>query len=44
MAADGTPHVRYDHWLTQRSPTGENLNPPISPRRAEVYRALVEPD
>ncbi len=44
MAADGTLHALYDRWLTKRLPTGENLNLPISPQLAAMYRALGEPD
>ena len=44
MAADGTLHALYNRWLTQRLPTGENLNLPISPQLAEMYRVLGEPD
>ena len=44
MAADGSLHALYNRWLTKRLPTGENLNLPISPQLAEMYRALGEPD
>jgi glutamate/aspartate transport system substrate-binding protein len=44
MAAEGTLHALYNRWLTQPLPTGENLNLPISPHLAEMYRALGEPD
>jgi ABC-type amino acid transport substrate-binding protein len=44
MAADGTLHALYNRWLTKQLPTGENLNLPISPHLAEMYRALGEPD
>ncbi len=44
MAADGTLYALYNRWLTKRLPTGEDLNLPISPQLAEMYRALGEPD
>jgi glutamate/aspartate transport system substrate-binding protein len=44
MAAEGTLHALYNRWLTKRLPTGENLNLPISPQLAEMYRVLGEPD
>jgi ABC-type amino acid transport substrate-binding protein len=44
MAAEGTLHALYNRWLTKQLPTGENLNLPISPHLAEMYRALGEPD
>jgi glutamate/aspartate transport system substrate-binding protein len=44
MAAEGTLHALYNRWLTKRLPTGENLDLPISPQLAEMFRALGEPD
>jgi ABC-type amino acid transport substrate-binding protein len=44
MAAEGTLHALYNRWLTKRLPNGENLNLPISPQLAEMYRVLGEPD
>jgi glutamate/aspartate transport system substrate-binding protein len=44
MAANGTLNALYNRWLTKRLPTGENLNHPISPQLAAMYRALGEPD
>lgn len=44
MAEAGTLKALYNRWLTQKLPTGENLNLPISPQLAEMYRALGEPD
>jgi ABC-type amino acid transport substrate-binding protein len=44
MAAEGALHALYNRWLTKQLPTGENLNLPISPQLAEMYRALGEPD
>lgn len=44
MAEAGTLHALYNRWLTKPLPTGENLNLPISPQLAEMYRALGEPD
>jgi glutamate/aspartate transport system substrate-binding protein len=44
MAAEGTLHALYNRWLTKQLPTGENLNLPISPQLAEMYRVLGEPD
>jgi glutamate/aspartate transport system substrate-binding protein len=44
MAAEGTLHALYNRWLTKQLPTGENLNLPISPQLAEMFRALGEPD
>jgi ABC-type amino acid transport substrate-binding protein len=44
MAEAGTLNALYSRWLTRKLPTGENLNLPISPQLAEMYRALGEPD
>jgi ABC-type amino acid transport substrate-binding protein len=44
MAAEGTLHALYNRWLTRQLPTGENLNLPISPQLAEMFRVLGEPD
>ena len=44
MAEAGTLNALYNRWLTKKLPTGENLNMPISPQLAEMYRALGEPD
>lgn len=44
MAAEGTLHALFNRWLTKQLPTAENLNLPISPHLAEMYRALGEPD
>jgi glutamate/aspartate transport system substrate-binding protein len=44
MAAEGTLHALYNRWLTKQLPTGENLDLPISPQLAEMYRVLGEPD
>jgi len=44
MASEGTLHALYNRWLTKQLPTGENLNLPISPQLAEMFRALGEPD
>jgi ABC-type amino acid transport substrate-binding protein len=44
MAEEGALHALYNRWLTKQLPTGENLNLPISPQLAEMYRALGEPD
>ena len=44
LAAEGRLRALYNRWLTQRLPTGETLNLPISPHLAEMYRALGEPD
>jgi len=44
MAQEGTLRALYNRWLMKRLPTGENLNLPISPHLAEMFRALGEPD
>ena len=44
MASEGTLHALYNRWLTKDLPTGENLDLPISPQLAEMYRILGEPD
>jgi len=44
MASEGTLHALYNRWLTKQLPTGENLDLPISPQLAEMYRVLGEPD
>ncbi len=44
MAAEGTLHRLYNRWLTSKLPNGENLNLPMSPQLAEMFRALGEPD
>ena len=44
MASEGTLHALYNRWLTKKLPTGENLDLPISPQLAEMFRALGEPD
>ncbi len=44
MAEAGTLNALYNRWLTKKLPTGENLNLPISPQLAEMYRVLGEPD
>jgi glutamate/aspartate transport system substrate-binding protein len=44
MAAEGTLHALYNRWLTKQLPNGENLNLPISPQLAEMFRVLGEPD
>ena len=44
MAEAGTLKALYNRWLTKKLPTGENLNLPISPQLAEMYRALGQPD
>jgi len=44
MAADGELARRYRQWFTQRLPDGENLDLPMSPQLAEMYRALGQPD
>ena len=44
MAEEGKLHALYNRWLTDRLPSGENLNLPISPQLAEMYRVLGEPD
>lgn len=44
MAGEGTLRTLYRRWFTKELPTGENLNLPMSPHLAELYRALGEPD
>lgn len=44
MASEGRLHALYNRWLTKQLPTGENLDLPISPQLAEMYRVLGEPD
>jgi glutamate/aspartate transport system substrate-binding protein len=44
MAEEGKLHALYNRWLTKQLPTGENLNLPMSPQLAEMYRTLGEPD
>ncbi len=44
MAAAGTLTALYNRWFTDRLPTGETLNLPISPQLAKMYSALGEPD
>jgi glutamate/aspartate transport system substrate-binding protein len=44
MAQEGTLRTLYRRWFTKELPTGENLNLPMSPHLAEMYRALGEPD
>ena len=44
MAEAGTLNALYNRWLTRKLPAGENLNLPISPQLAEMYRVLGEPD
>lgn len=43
MAAAGTL-TSCNRWFTNRLPTGETLNLPISPQLAGMYSALGEPD
>ncbi len=44
MARDGQLSRGYRRWFTQKLPTGEILDLPMSPHLAEIYRALGEPD
>jgi len=44
MAQQGALTALYRRWLTQRLPTGETLNLPMSPHLAEMYRSLGSPD
>lgn len=44
MAQAGTMTALYNRWLTDRLPTGETLNLPMSPHLAEIYRSLGAPD
>ena len=44
MASEGTLHALYNRWLTNKLPTGENLDLPMSAHLAEMYRLLGEPD
>jgi len=44
MAQQGTLTSLYKRWLTQRLPTDETLNLPMSPHLAEMYRSLGSPD
>jgi ABC-type amino acid transport substrate-binding protein len=44
MAQEGTLNALYRRWFMKELPTGENLNLPMSPHLAEMYRALGEPD
>src|SRR4051794_8947771 len=44
MAREGTLRTLYRRWFMKELPTGENLNLPMSPHLAELYRALGEPD
>jgi glutamate/aspartate transport system substrate-binding protein len=34
----------YNRWFMEKLPTGEDMNLPISPQLAEMYRALGQPD
>ena len=44
MATEGMLNSLYAKWLTDRLPSGETLNVPMSPQLAEMYRALGQPD
>ena len=43
MAREGELRALYNCWFRKRLPAGERLKLPISPHRAEMYRALGEP-
>ena len=44
MAKEGKLNSFYKRWFTDRLPTGEDLNLPMSPHLAEIFRVLGEPD
>jgi glutamate/aspartate transport system substrate-binding protein len=44
LAAEGRLADLYARWFTQRLPTGETLNLPMSPQLAELFRVLGQPD
>ena len=44
QAQEGALGALYRRWFTRPLPNGENLNLPMSPHLAEMYRALGEPD
>ena len=44
MAGEGYLKAAYGRWFTQKLPTGETLDLPMSPHLAEMYRALGQPD
>ncbi len=44
MAGEGQLSRAYNRWFTQKLPTGETLDLPISAQLSEMYRALGQPD
>lgn len=44
LAREGQLRSLYNRWFTRPLPTGENLNLPLSPQLAEMFRVLGDQD